>query len=452
MPIDAEARHAGGYPPPAWDANDLERRVVRALDIARATLQSFAAEGHVDVDVPALSFGPEKPVAETAMLLHAAAASRHRLAIGRRVDALAETLVPLARSDRVRMNMALNPSLALKFAVPHVLLSRLGHPDSAMDRLLAACSAASCADGHERAPSAQLERLWISLAQSGRAVTGEWRAHARHSLLARPLDILAGTREDAYAFTHLLFYATDFGAAPVRMPEARSTVLRRSDSLLARYLDAEDYDLSAELLMAWPFTAAPWGPTAAFAFRVLAAVEDGAGLLPCGNMDLRRLARLEGAARARYALATGYHTAYVMGLLCAAALRPGRAPPRAIPGRRHRASLCRELRAMAKDDQGHWQAEFDCLAPDEQRALVPFLLDMTLVQRYRLRDYAGLADLLALARREGIAHSSLCLQAAELLLRIAACADSIGEGSPVRFRGAANTVDGARFDSSVVAI
>ena len=98
-------------------------------------------------------------------------------------------------------------------------------------------------------------------------------------------------------------------------------------SLLAGYMDAEDYDLAGELLLAWPLMGAPWSPSAAFAFRVLASIEDQVGVLPCGNVNLAHLAQLEGEERARYALGTAYHTAYVMGFLCAASAstRPGAA-------------------------------------------------------------------------------------------------------------------------------
>ena len=61
-----------------------------------------------------------------------------------------------------------------------------------------------------------------------------------------------------------------------------------------------------------------------FGFRVLAGAEDSTGILPCGNTKADRLGRLQGEERVRYAFGTAYHTAYVMGFLCAASLRPNR--------------------------------------------------------------------------------------------------------------------------------
>ncbi|MDP9123160.1 MAG: hypothetical protein M3N82_00905 [Pseudomonadota bacterium] len=425
MGVNSRSLAGERAPSALWNDADLEIRLCRALDLARTTVSSFAEEGHVDSETPILSFGPEKPIAETAMLLYAASACRERPEVGRRLRELAEFLIPHARSRRVLVDMALHPALCFKFAVPHILLTRLGYFDSDFDHHLARCAASSLAHGHERPPSAFFERHWISSLWTGGDIGAPRQQRASGSVLECPLDILGGLREDAYAFTHLLFYSTDFGFKPPRLPRSAASILAQAGSMLARYMDAEDYDLSAEVLLTWPLLAAPWNATAAFCFRVLAAVEDQAGLLPCGNMDLSRLSRLQGQEQARYALGTSYHTAYVMGLLCASALRPDRAPPVRIPGRRFPASLLHELLFHVSKEQGHWRAEFALRGRAEQRALVPFILDIAIVQASRRRDFQALGDILSLAGRNGISSTPLCRQATELLQRVASCAVAV---------------------------
>lgn len=49
---------------------------------------------------------------------------------------------------------------------------------------------------------------------------------------------------------------------------------------VALSLDTDDFDLTAELLLTWSMPGLPWSPVAAFAFRVLAAIEDRLGFLP----------------------------------------------------------------------------------------------------------------------------------------------------------------------------
>lgn len=415
---------------PRWDEADLEARVCRALDLARTTLDYFAQTGYTDEESAAYSFGPDKPVAETAMLIYAASASRNRAQVARRIDELARVLAPHARAERVLVDIALHPALAFKFAAPHILLTRLGHPDESFDRFLRSCLSSQVSNGHERTPCALIEKRWLSSLWKGNHADAPRRADLIDSVLNRSLDILGGLREDAYAFTHLMMYCTDFGFQAPQLPRRRATILREAGSLLARYLDAEDYDLTGEILLSWPLTGAAWSPSTAFVFRVLARVEDQVGVLPCGHSNPARLIQLQGEARTRYALGTAYHTAYVMGFLCAASLRVGRTPPANIIGPQCETSCLDRLFRYVDDDQGHWCSEFTSLAQVERRALAPLILDMGIVQECRKHDYQAMSELLSLACEYRIASSPMCGQAAELLERIAGCSYAISVRRP----------------------
>ena len=409
-----------------WDEADLEARLCRALDIAGQTLSLFATDGYTDEQSPVLSFGQEKPIAETAMLIYAASAHGHRPPVASRIENLVRALPPHARSNRVLVDIALHPALVFKFAVPHILLTKLGYRDDVFDAFLRSCISSQLKNGHDRPPSALVERRWISHLWGKQDATRVCRKDLVGSVLDSPLDILGGMRDDAYAFTHLMMYCTDFGYQSCRLPRRRSLILDEAEGLLARYIDVEDYDLSGEILMAWPLTGTPWSASAAFAFRVLATVEDQAGILPCGNINQSRLSQLEGEERARYALGTAYHTAYVMGFLCAAALRPGRVPPAKIAGPQYERAFLDRLLHFVSDDQGHWQPVFSSLVEEEQLALTPFILDIALTQSCRRRDYQATVELLSLASKQGAAATALCRQAAELLGRIGACSTAIG--------------------------
>ena len=93
-----------------------------------------------------------------------------------------------------------------------------------------------------------------------------WPAKLRDSTLNWPIDILGCLRTDAYAFTHMIMYCTDFGFRNPRLPRRRAALLTEVGALLARYMDAEDYDLAGEILLAWPLMGAAGVPSAAFAF------------------------------------------------------------------------------------------------------------------------------------------------------------------------------------------
>ena len=214
-------------------------------------------------------------------------------------------------------------------------------------------------------------------------------------------------------------YYTDFGYVDRSLPRTRSDILRESEALLARALLLEDYDLTAEVLMAWPLTSAPWSATAAFGLRVLAELEDEVGFLPAKNGTPEKFHRLTGEERTRYALAASYHTAYVWAMVCAMSLRPGLIPPAEVPGPANNADRVEELLGAIPTVDTPWRRTFDRLPAAQRRRLASFLLDMGLLTNARKHDYAVVASLLGAAARDGLADGPLWIQAAELLQRVA---------------------------------
>lgn len=406
-----------------WAESDLTARLCHALTIAKRALELFAIEGYADAELPEHSFRPEKAIAETAMLLYASSAVRHIPAVGERLDELAHLLLPHARSQRTLLNIALHPSICLDFAVPHVLLTKMGYPDAAFDKVIEASVLSSVSEGHERPPFAAVEQKWIMSLIKGEPPGRDWNPYLRNSVLYHPIDILGGPREDAYAFTHLMMYCTDFGHRPAFLPRRRSIIMAEARSLLAKCLDDEDYDLAGEILMAWPLSDTRWCPSTSFVFRVLVSVEDRVGVLPGGTTNSDRLKRLDGEQKTQYAFGTAYHTAYVMGMICAVALREGHSPPATVPHRKANPALVAQILEHTVTDQGHWQPEFAKLSDRQKAAVVPFVLDLAIAQTYRKHDYERLAGLLSIAHENGLADSPMCAQAAEILQRLAVCTE-----------------------------
>ena len=396
----------------------MEVRLCRALDIARRALDLFAVEGYTDAETPEYSFRPEKPIAETAMLLYAASAAKYLPAVSTRIEETASLLAPHARSQRTLLNLALHPSVCFDYAVPHVLLTKLGYRDDRFDEVLRSCINAQCRNGHERPPFASVEQRWIASLWTDAEPGVEWQGDLIKSVLYQPIDTLGGLRQDAYAFTHLVMYCTDFGFRRGLFPRSRSEILNQAQSLLARCLDEEDYDLGAEVLAAWPLSGAPWCASATFGFHVLASVEDQVGILPCGSTKPDRLKRLDGKDRTQYALGTAYHTALTMGLLCAASLRPGRAPFVQISGTQADKSFLDKLLGYLHKDQGHWQSRLSELDDLELQSLAHLLVDVAVVQNCRKHDYHAVSEVLRIANQYGFGNSPICAQGAQLLERL----------------------------------
>jgi hypothetical protein len=125
-----------------------------------------------------------------------------------------------------------------------------------------------------------------------------------------------------------------------------------------------------------------------------------------------------------------------------------------IVGPRFEKSCLSRVLRYVDDDQGHWQSEFSSLTEGEQRALIPLILDIAIIQKSRRRDYKSLNEILSLAREYRIASSPMCGQAAELLERIANCSTAIRllRGSvtgsmPSRACGHDHVASGSELDS-----
>lgn len=408
-------------------ADDLVDRLIRALDLAECVVTEFGTTGYVDVRAHELSFGPEKVIAEAAMLVYAASGACERADVRRRVDAVARLLASHVRSRRALADIALQPGRAFKHAVPHVLLSSLGHPDDGLDAYFRSRCALADELAGDLPPSARLERHWVT-SHWDRVWRVPTTDDVRGTFVERPIDVLSESREEAYSVTHLLFYLTDFGhQPPPGLPRPMVTLLGELEGLLLRYLDREDYDLSGELLMAWPQLRAVWSPTAAFAFRVLARVEDEVGVLPCGNVDLAHMGELDAADRGRYARATAYHTAFVMGFLCAATMRHTPTPPRTIAGHEYEDTVWEGFLEHVDADQGHWLGVFRECDISEKRALAPLLCNFAILQTLRRRDYAALHEVLVRAHSARLPDHALRTRATEVLLALGDAMSLFGE-------------------------
>src|SRR3974390_199239 len=414
-----------------WDKWELVQRLCRALDVADGALDCLAKEGYSDPSDPRNDVCPEKVISETAFLLIAASTVSGCSDVTERIDRIARSLIPHARSERMLLQTCLHPSLALDFAQAHICLARLGYSDHKFDKLLRQSCQAQGALGRERSPHRVLEQEWI--ARCWTCSEEDSRKYSARtplkSVLNHPVDLFGGTREDFYAFTHALMYLRDFNIHPVSLPRRRNELLAEADAMLARCLDEQDYDLGGELLLAWPLTGKSWSPAASFSFRVLAKVEDTAGFLPASSTRLDHLQKLEGQARRRYLLATAYHTMYVMGLLCAVALQPGRKPPGIISGRGARRGGSEAILQVIDsiENNAHWRDEIETLSREERDAVASLLLNIALIRAMKKRQFTAVQDLLGIADAQGLCDNPCSSQAAEALERLSVFARITGK-------------------------
>jgi uncharacterized protein DUF6895 len=358
-----------------------------------------------------------KTVAEAAMLLRCA----HFLVdeddrVATAVESVVEQLIPHARNDGVLSALCRDPANAFEHATAHIHLTALGYNDGSLDRLLA-----EIAQGDdlrpERLPNHDLEDGWLRQIWSGGDGSSLAELVAR-TCLARPLDALACTAPDLYGFTHTVLYATDMGSWPLATPRQVGDIEADAEGGLAAALDADNFDLAAELLWIWPLLRLPWSPIATFSFGILAAMQDSHGFLPGPDYSSRQHMSTREDQRGEYILRTSYHATLVMGILCSAALRSNLVPPTTVPrtssGRRAD-SIISLLRT--KSCKPRWQSASVKLEPAQHRSLAEFMLSVALRRARAANDLTLLRQCLSVALQHDLIETPAARQAVALLRR-----------------------------------
>jgi hypothetical protein len=415
----------------------LGERLCGALDLAERALCALSGDGPPSP----LEAVADKVVAETAMLL--LCASRVRDAdqrLGHAVDRVASLLVGLARREAVLAAICLDPGQARDHSFAHCVLSALGLEDPGVDALLAASLDMGAMVGPERLPHRRLEQEWLARVwNGGTPVPACDPGLPGLSMVGRPLDALASTRLDIYAFTHDLMYITDLGARRCELPRPVRAIIADAEIGLAYSLEHDDFDLTAELLMTWPMLGVGWSPAAAVAFAVLAGVDDELGFLPGLAFDRASHDALPEGDRPRYCLYTSYHTGYVMGFLCATALSANGGPATLAQGWASSgaglkgagpamleqldqitptpAAVAGSVTAAESPLAPRWRATLATLAPAALDGLAPTLLAAALRRAASTGDLSAIRRLLQVAVDFDVLSGEAPRQAAALLRR-----------------------------------
>jgi hypothetical protein len=359
----------------------------------------------------------EKVVAEAGILLRCADLLRLAdTAVGDVVDRLALELAPHARGESVLVRLCSEPACAIEHAACHLYLADMGHPDEVFGRFLKEIVDGDRAGGAERLPNHALEYHWLEQIRCGLAESPVDAALLARTCVASPLDVLGASTVDLYVFTHVVLYATDMGRRRVSWPRSVEEIAAEAQCALAAALDADNFDLAAELLWIWPMLGLPWNAAATFAFQVLASAQDEHGFLP--GPEYASLA--SGTLDDDVVLRTSYHANIAMGILCAVALLPGRAPAQCLPEAPLDAhavdNLLRLLLPSTRSPR--WLALHAALEPARRAALAPFVLSIVLRRAAAANDIERVRSGLQAALEGGWAEGPGVRQALALLRRV----------------------------------
>lgn len=319
--------------------------------------------------------------------------------IGRSITALAELLIPYAQGDWLKASLFRDPGLALEDAAAYIQLSGLGYGDRCFDALLGEILREGEVGGPERVPNHQLEHQWLRrIWREDSANETELTALLSQTCIGRSLDVLGANVLDLYAFTHVILYATDMGQLQtVRWPRPVAEIVADAEAALAVALDADNFDLGVELLWTWPMLRLPWSAAATFGFGVAAAAQDAHGFLPGPAYSATDAEALSADQRESYILRTSYHSTFVMGFLCAAALRSGPAPPVIVT--KSDADVDRLISPLVQrhSKDATWQDAFTHLDAAQQALLTGFVLSIVLRRARSHQDLQLIRDCMKVA-------------------------------------------------------
>ena len=264
----------------------------------------------------------------------------------------------------------------------------------------------------------ELERRWLTAMWSGTDHDGDVDIVGR-TCMARPLDALGSATLDLYAFTHDVLFVTDMGRRSAQLPRPSNEIAADAEAALAAALDADNFDLAAELLWTWPMLGLPWSSAATFGFGILASAQDREGFLPGPGWSRAEAAGIPARFQEEYVLRTSYHATFVMGFLCAAALRPGLAPPSAVPPNAASTDslvwILPLLRGQPREPI--WQGVFDQLDAARQASLAEFVLTIAMRRARATQDLELVRECISVALRCGLLAGPAVHQALALLQR-----------------------------------
>ena len=282
-----------------------------------------------------------------------------------RIAVLAWRISRIARSRSARTAVAARPSRAAAYVLAHGCLHQLGCRDDSFDELARAALTSSAANACERVPHRLAGRRLdpAPAARRRRARPSGARALADRAWAS---TWSATTVEDAYAFSHALPYATDFGRrAAARRPSTPPGCPASPTRWCSRRCDEDDLDLLGELLMAPALLRRDWSPVQWFGWRVLCDTWGRYGFVPGPGLP-PPVEGEDAAETVRRVLGTVYHTTLVGGLAVATLVSAGRAAPATPPS----GPACVAPRGRpARTTSRAWLRTWHALDDDEREAL-----------------------------------------------------------------------------------
>lgn len=307
---------AGGIAEDYGTTAELMRRLGSALAFARRTVEG-ADPAHPlwKVDLGQVS-GYEKMMMEVGLLAHLV--SRAHCCDDEARD-LARTIRAHYDATSALTCILRHPRLATSLGTLLLVLDGFGLATEQERAVVRSALRSPYLHCSEHVPFRLLDRHWtLGLAEPGTAPLTDALRLSAACRITHPIYM---TREDGYAITHAVMYATDFGARAVPAELRGEAVWQSIDAAVAWCTASGDFDLLVELLLAQLLLRRRFSAYGAVAWQQCRVRWDALGFLPSPSLRPDAFNAISDEAEQRqYALQNMYHTVLVGGLLCLALL------------------------------------------------------------------------------------------------------------------------------------
>lgn len=289
------------------------------------------------------------------------------------------------RSPAILQGLLWKPARVAMLSMGTALLNGLGRPDPIFDRIARGAWRSSFLHSAERSPFQQMEVAWCA---GMLGIDSPVANPDTGSLLQRRFCPLLMGAEDSYAVTHAVFYATDFGHAPLPTSINRPQLWAALDEGVLASLLRFDFDLLGEFLLSALYCRMPPTPIFRIGLHALLLTWDEYGFVPDREID----GSDAGSGKVFFGL---YHANLVAALLSQELLvrQDGNAPRAdpATPPLSATASACRSL-AHELTQAGHESIAARGLDHYHRFGSAQSLLEIILGSRITTRLAAALGE------------------------------------------------------------
>lgn len=252
----------------------------------------------------------EKIIAETSYFLLYAKAGLKQNSNLEKFNTTLNKVESFARNEKVLLNIALNPALAIDYSFPHICISKLGSEDKIFDKFIQETLDQNYSI--ERRPYREMEQSWIkSISNFNHQKSNtDWSSK---SVLYKKINIFSKGTDMAYALTHAIMYS-NFETSEPKI-KSNKKLNQTLEALVVKYIEKQDYDVAGELVLSWLLINDHITEIISFAITCLFEIDQVVGFLPAPNMDTKFILGQELEDRKTYMYSINYHTAYVMGMV-----------------------------------------------------------------------------------------------------------------------------------------